>query len=118
MQEAGYNVGLARNHTFCHSALTTPSTTFRALSPCRASNRSTTSKMDASGRIALPAEARQRNRIAEGDTVIITEDAQGLHIKTRDKVLSEAQAYFAKLAPANCQPFRRDPQRPPQRGRA
>ena len=34
-------------------------------------------KVDASGRIVLPAEARQRNRIAEGDTVIITEDAEG-----------------------------------------
>jgi AbrB family looped-hinge helix DNA binding protein len=44
-------------------------------------------KVDASGRIVLPAEARQRNHIAEGDTVIITEDAEGLHIKTRDKVL-------------------------------
>jgi AbrB family looped-hinge helix DNA binding protein len=58
-------------------------------------------KVDASGRIVLPADARQRNHIAEGDTVIITEDAEGLHIKTRDKVLSDAQAYFAKLAPAD-----------------
>jgi AbrB family looped-hinge helix DNA binding protein len=58
-------------------------------------------KMDASGRIVLPADARQRNHIAEGDTVVIVEDAQGLHIKTRDKALAEAQAYFAKLAPAN-----------------
>jgi hypothetical protein len=31
---------------------------------------------------------------------IITEDAEGLHIKTRDRVLSDAQAYFARLAPA------------------
>jgi len=58
-------------------------------------------KVDASGRIVLPADARQRNHIAEGDTVVIVEDAQGLHIKTRDKALAEAQAYFAKLAPAN-----------------
>jgi len=34
-------------------------------------------KVDASGRIVLPADARQRNHIAEGDTVIITEDAEG-----------------------------------------
>ena len=58
-------------------------------------------KVDASGRIVLPAEARQRNHIAEGDTIIITEDAEGLHIKTRDKVLADAQAYFARLAPAS-----------------
>jgi AbrB family looped-hinge helix DNA binding protein len=35
-------------------------------------------KVDASGRVVLPADARQRNRIAEGDMVIITEDAEGL----------------------------------------
>lgn len=58
-------------------------------------------KVDASGRIVLPAETRVRYHIAEGDTVILTEDAQGLHIKTREKALAEAQAYFAKLAPAS-----------------
>jgi AbrB family looped-hinge helix DNA binding protein len=58
-------------------------------------------KVDASGRIVLPAEARQRNHIAEGDTVIITENAEGLLIKTRDKVLADARAYFANLAPAS-----------------
>ena len=58
-------------------------------------------KVNASGRIVLPAGAGQRNHIAEGYTVIITEAAEGLHIKTRDKVLAEAQAYFPKLAPAS-----------------
>jgi AbrB family looped-hinge helix DNA binding protein len=58
-------------------------------------------KVDASGRIVLPAEARQRLDIAEGDTVIVVDDALGLHIKTREKALAEAQAYFSKLAPAN-----------------
>jgi AbrB family looped-hinge helix DNA binding protein len=58
-------------------------------------------KVDSSGRIVLPADARQRNRITEGDTVVIVEDAQGLHIKTREKALADAQAYFAKLAPAS-----------------
>jgi AbrB family looped-hinge helix DNA binding protein len=56
-------------------------------------------KVDSSGRIVLPAEARARNHIAEGDTVVIIEDSQGLHVKTRDQVVAEAQAYFAKLAP-------------------
>jgi len=67
----------------------------------RSGNSSTTFKVDAPGRIVLPAEARQHNHIAEGDTVIITEDAEGLTSKTRDKVLSDAQAYFVKLAPAS-----------------
>jgi AbrB family looped-hinge helix DNA binding protein len=58
-------------------------------------------KVDASGRIVLPAEARERNHIAEGDTVVVVADAQGLHIKTREKALAEAQAYFARLAPSD-----------------
>jgi AbrB family looped-hinge helix DNA binding protein len=56
-------------------------------------------KVDASGRIVLPAEARARKHIAEGDTVIITEDDKGLRIRTRDEVLAEAQAFFAQLVP-------------------
>jgi AbrB family looped-hinge helix DNA binding protein len=56
-------------------------------------------KVDSSGRIVLPAEARARNHIAEGDTVVIIEDSQGLHVKTHDQVVAEAQAYFANLAP-------------------
>ena len=67
-------------------------------------------KVDASGRIVLPAEARERNHIAEGDTVVITEDEPGLHIKTRDQVLAEAQAYFAKLAPAGVSALGGDPE--------
>jgi AbrB family looped-hinge helix DNA binding protein len=56
-------------------------------------------KVDNSGRIVLPAEARSRNHISEGDTVVVIEDDQGLHVKTRDRIKAEAQAYFAKLAP-------------------
>jgi AbrB family looped-hinge helix DNA binding protein len=53
-------------------------------------------KVDASGRIVLPADARQRNHIAEGDTVVVIDDDSGLHIKTRDQLLAEVQALFAK----------------------
>jgi AbrB family looped-hinge helix DNA binding protein len=56
-------------------------------------------KVDSSGRVVLPAETRARNRITEGDTVMLVEDAQGLHLKTRDQILAEAQAFFATLAP-------------------
>ena len=56
-------------------------------------------KVDASGRIVLPADARQRNRIAEGDTVTVIEDDSGLHIKTREQLLAEVQAHFAKHVP-------------------
>jgi len=56
-------------------------------------------KLDASGRIVIPAEARQRNKIAEGDTVVVVEDEHGLHLKSLDQVLAEAQDYYATLAP-------------------
>jgi AbrB family looped-hinge helix DNA binding protein len=56
-------------------------------------------KVDASGRIVLPADARQRNHIAEGDTVVVIDDDSGLHIKTRGQLLAEVQALFAKHVP-------------------
>ena len=52
-------------------------------------------KVDSSGRIVLPADARARNRIAEGDTVTVVADNHGLHIKTREQIKAEVQAYFA-----------------------
>jgi AbrB family looped-hinge helix DNA binding protein len=57
-------------------------------------------KVDSSGRIVLPAEARQRNHIAEGDTVVLVEDDHGFRVKSLEQALSEAQNYFATLAPA------------------
>ena len=56
-------------------------------------------KVDASGRIVLPAEERQRNHIAEGDTVVVVADQNGLHVKTREQIGAEAQAYFASFVP-------------------
>ena len=56
-------------------------------------------KVDSSGRIVLPAETRARNHIVEGDTLMLVEDAQGLHVKTREQIKAEVQAYFADLAP-------------------
>jgi bifunctional DNA-binding transcriptional regulator/antitoxin component of YhaV-PrlF toxin-antitoxin module len=56
-------------------------------------------KLDSSGRLLIPAELRDRHRIATGDTLVVADDSFGLRIKTRDEVLAEAQAYFAKLAP-------------------
>jgi len=56
-------------------------------------------KVDSSGRILLPSDARARHRIANGDTVVVTDDNAGLRIKTLDEVIAEAQAYFARLVP-------------------
>lgn len=49
----------------------------------------------------LPADARARNHIAEGDTVVVVEDDNGLHVRTRDQIVAEAQAYFASFVPRN-----------------
>jgi AbrB family looped-hinge helix DNA binding protein len=58
-------------------------------------------KVDSSGRIVLPVEARQRNHIVEGDTVVVVEDGQGLRVKSLDQAIADAQAYFTSLAPKN-----------------
>jgi hypothetical protein len=42
---------------------------------------------------------RDRHQIASGDTLVVADDSFGLRVKTRNEVLAEAQAYFAKLAP-------------------
>jgi AbrB family looped-hinge helix DNA binding protein len=56
-------------------------------------------KVDTSGRIVLPSDARDRHHIAGGDTIIVVEDAHGLHIKTLDTMIAEVQAHFAKYVP-------------------
>ena len=47
----------------------------------------------------IPAEARSRNRIKEGDTLVVVEDDHGLHVKSRDHAITEAQDYFCKMIP-------------------
>lgn len=57
-------------------------------------------KVDASGRIVLPSQTRERLHINSGDTLVIVEDESGVHLKTRDQVIRETQAYYAALVPA------------------
>lgn len=56
-------------------------------------------KLDSSGRLLIPSEARERHHIESGDTLVMVEDNYGLHVKTREQVKAEVQAYFATLAP-------------------
>lgn len=58
-------------------------------------------RVDSSGRIVIPAEARTRNKIKEGDTLVVVEDDHGLHVKSLDQAIADAQAYFKSLAPAS-----------------
>lgn len=56
-------------------------------------------KIDSSGRIVIPVEARERRKLEEGDTILLVEDKHGLHVKTLDQALTDVQAYYATLAP-------------------
>jgi AbrB family looped-hinge helix DNA binding protein len=46
-------------------------------------------KVQSSGRITLPVGFRERHRVAPGDMVTLIDDAQGLHIKTRNQLSVE-----------------------------
>jgi AbrB family looped-hinge helix DNA binding protein len=56
-------------------------------------------KVDAAGRILLPAELRHRHGIHQGDEVVAEEDESGIRITTLQEAIRQAQDYFARLAP-------------------
>lgn len=58
------------------------------------------SKVDTSGRIALPVEVRLRQHIHTGDQVVIIETDDGLQLRTQGQAVRDARAVFARLAPA------------------
>jgi len=57
------------------------------------------SKVDASGRIVLPADVRLRQHICTGDQVVIIESDDGMRLRTYEQAVRDAQAVFAQLAP-------------------
>jgi AbrB family looped-hinge helix DNA binding protein len=94
------DIPLARNRRVCHSTRTIPLTTqYTDTTHMPPDQQVYNLKVDSSGRIALPSEARERRHIATGDTVVVIEDAAGLHIKTREQLLAEVQALFAQHVP-------------------
>jgi AbrB family looped-hinge helix DNA binding protein len=54
-------------------------------------------RVDPAGRVLIPANARQRLGIEQGDEVIVEIDERGLHITTAQQALKEVQAYFATI---------------------
>jgi AbrB family looped-hinge helix DNA binding protein len=56
-------------------------------------------KVDATGRVVLPVEARQRFGIKPGEELILEADEQGLRLKTVRQAIAEAQALFARFVP-------------------
>lgn len=57
-------------------------------------------RIDASGRVVLPADIRTAMDVAPGDTVQIVLDEGSVQIKSPRQVLREAQAYFCNLIPS------------------
>lgn len=56
-------------------------------------------KVDATGRVLLPAELRHRHHIHQGDVVLVEEDEDGgIHLRTGERILQEVQDYFSQFA--------------------
>ena len=58
------------------------------------------SRIDAAGRVVIPAALRKEVGIHEGDTLVFIPTATGLAIKTYQQLMDEAQALFCQAAPA------------------
>jgi AbrB family looped-hinge helix DNA binding protein len=58
-------------------------------------------KVDASGRILLPAELRAELHVAEGDSVLFVQHHNALELRTLKQAVQKAQEYFCSLAPAS-----------------
>jgi AbrB family looped-hinge helix DNA binding protein len=56
-----------------------------------------TVKVDASGRILLPAKVRRQFKLTEGSTMVGSADSEQLVLKTRARALKEVQAYFSQF---------------------
>ena len=59
------------------------------------------SRIDAAGRVVIPAPLRKKAGIHEDDTLVFIPTATGLAIKTYQQLMDEAQALFCRAAPAD-----------------
>ena len=57
-------------------------------------------KLDKSGRIVIPADARLRKTLKQGETIVMEEDGNGLRLRTIEDVVQDAQRYFHSVIPA------------------
>lgn len=63
------------------------------------SHRVFRSRVDASGRIVLPRELRDRWHLSTGDGLLLVEDGPSVRLETPEVALQEARAYFRSLVP-------------------
>lgn len=59
-----------------------------------------TTRVDASGRIVIPAGLRERLHVRPGDELVLQEVVGTISLKSYDQVLADAQAYFSSIVPA------------------
>jgi bifunctional DNA-binding transcriptional regulator/antitoxin component of YhaV-PrlF toxin-antitoxin module len=57
-------------------------------------------KLDRSGRVVIPADARLRKKLKQGDCIVMEEDGDGLRLRTIEDVVRDAQKYFRSVVPA------------------
>jgi AbrB family looped-hinge helix DNA binding protein len=57
--------------------------------------QSTRVRVDAAGRVVIPANVRQHLGIATGQELILSEDAQGIRLQTFEQSVKAVQAAFA-----------------------
>ncbi|MGE0367167.1 MAG: AbrB/MazE/SpoVT family DNA-binding domain-containing protein [Phycisphaerales bacterium] len=56
-------------------------------------------RIDAAGRVTIPADLRSRHGLRTGDEVVLVPHSSGLEIKTYDQALREAQDLFCRAIP-------------------
>ena len=52
-------------------------------------------RVDSAGRVVVPSDLRQRLGIEPGNDLILSADAQGIHLQTFDQAVQAVQAAFA-----------------------
>lgn len=56
-------------------------------------------RLDAAGRVVIPAELRRRWGIDKGDTLLLIEEPSGIRLQSIDQVVRESQAFFRQFIP-------------------
>jgi len=59
------------------------------------------SRIDAAGRVVIPAALRKEAGIYEGDTLVFIPTRNGLELKTYEQLMHEAQTLFCNAAPSD-----------------
>ena len=58
------------------------------------------SRVDKSGRVAIPAELRSEFGLAAGSAILVIKDNEGVHLESPAHALRSLQQYFKQLVPA------------------